>query len=42
MGFDFIVAMHTVAMFLHYFFNLLCLVAVHWLIKDKPYEHWKD
>ena len=42
MGFDFIVAMHTVAMFLHYFLNLLCLVAVHWLIKDKPYEHWRD
>jgi len=42
MGFDFVIAMHTVAMFLHYFFNLLCLVALLWLIKDKPFEHWRD
>ena len=42
MGFDVIIGMHTLAMFVLYFFNLVCLVGLHWLIKDKPFLHWRD
>ena len=34
--------MHTFAMFVHYFINVLCLIAIHYLMKDKPFEHWRD
>ena len=34
--------MHTFAMFVHYFLNVLCLIAIHYLINDKPFKHWRD
>ena len=42
MGFDFLVGMHQIALFIHYFFNLLTMVAIHLRITDKPYLHWRD
>ena len=42
MGFKVVTGLHTFALFIHYFLNVLCLVAVHWRIKDKPYDHWRD
>jgi len=34
--------LHTFALFVNFFLNAVCLLAVHWLIKDKPFEHWRD
>lgn len=42
MGFDFLTSMHTVAMLVGYFWNALCLVVIHMLMKDKAYLHWRD
>ena len=42
MDFNVVSGMHTFALFVHYFVNVLCLIAIHYLIKDKPFEHWRD
>ena len=42
MDLTFVSGMLTFAMFAHYFVNALCLLAVHYLISDKPYLHWRD
>ena len=42
LDFDVVSGMLTFAMFVHYFLNVLCLIAIHFLIRDKPFEHWRD
>ena len=42
MDVSFVAGMHTFAMLVLYIFNLVCLLVVHRLIKDKPFEHWRD
>ena len=42
MGYAFISGMHTLALFILYLFNLVTLIAIHWMIRDKPFDHWKD
>ena len=42
MGYTFISGMHTLALFILYLFNLVTLIAIHWMIRDKPFDHWKD
>ena len=42
MDISFVGGMHTFAYFMLYLLNLVCLFAIHRLIKDKPFEHWRD
>jgi len=42
LDFSVVSGMHTFAMFAHYFLNALCLIAIHYLMKDKPFLHWRD
>ena len=34
--------LHTFALFVNCFLNAFCLLAIHLLLKDKPFEHWRD
>lgn len=42
MDISFVGGMHTFAYFILYLLNLVCLFAIHRLMKDKPFEHWRD
>jgi len=42
MGFDLLIGLHQLALFIHVFFNLLAAFTIHLRIRDKPYEHWRD
>jgi len=42
MGYDFIIAFHTIGLFAIFFLNVASLIAFLFLIEDSPFKHWQE